>query len=207
MALPGRIVPLAGMTVLWLFPARQDGSVLPAAREEWSRPPPTKVDHVIPLVPVRQWVLSLPKRLRYFLAHDPKIAGGVLRVFLHAVERFLRKVAADGGKKTKFGAIGFLHRFGSAINVHYHSVVTDGVFEEEPGGGVAFREAPSLDRPALVVLQDRVRRRVLAYLQRRGCLSADFGHRDAGLGARRRLLGGCLGQDRRLRSPGTGTDL
>ncbi|MES9905662.1 MAG: transposase zinc-binding domain-containing protein [Sedimenticola sp.] len=25
------------------------------------------VDHIIPQVPVRQWVISLPKRLRYFL--------------------------------------------------------------------------------------------------------------------------------------------
>lgn len=29
------------------------------------------VDHEFPQVPVRQWVLSLPKGLRYFLPHDP----------------------------------------------------------------------------------------------------------------------------------------
>ena len=140
-------------------------------------------DHVIPLVPVRQWVLSLPKRLRYFPAHNPKIAGGILRVFLRAVESFLRKAAAhaDGGcagpagrsgagKVTRFGAVGFLHRFGSALNEnsHYHCVVTDGVFEEEPGGGVMFREAsapvpePPARAAALAALQDQVRRRVLA---------------------------------------------
>ena len=27
--------------------------------------------HVIPRLPVRQWVLSVPKRLRYHLEHDP----------------------------------------------------------------------------------------------------------------------------------------
>jgi len=30
------------------------------------------VDHVIPLVPVRQWVISLPKRLRGFLGDRPR---------------------------------------------------------------------------------------------------------------------------------------
>ncbi|MGH8473881.1 MAG: transposase zinc-binding domain-containing protein, partial [Gammaproteobacteria bacterium] len=37
------------------------------------------VDEVFPQVPVRQWVLSLPKRLRYFLHHDPALIGPVLR--------------------------------------------------------------------------------------------------------------------------------
>ena len=42
-----------------------------------------------------------------------------------------------------------------------------------PGGGVAFREAPAADRAVLGAIQDRVRRRVLAFLERRQCLSSD----------------------------------
>jgi hypothetical protein len=30
------------------------------------------VDHVLPRLPVHQWVLPLPKRLRYFLLHDAR---------------------------------------------------------------------------------------------------------------------------------------
>ena len=30
-------------------------------------------DHVIPRLPVRQWVLSVPKRLRYHLERDPPV--------------------------------------------------------------------------------------------------------------------------------------
>jgi hypothetical protein len=52
------------------------------------------VDHVIPHVPVRQWVLSVPKRLRPFLHHRPRTAA--------------------------MGAVSFLHRFGSSLNPHYH---------------------------------------------------------------------------------------
>ncbi len=48
------------------------------------------VDHVIPRVPVRQWVLSVPKRVRYFLQRDSRISSGVLRVFMRAVETSLR---------------------------------------------------------------------------------------------------------------------
>ena len=31
------------------------------------------VDHVLPPLPVRQWVLSVPKRIRPFLHHNPQI--------------------------------------------------------------------------------------------------------------------------------------
>jgi len=34
------------------------------------------VDHVFPAVPVRQWVVLLPKRLRYFLARDARLLNG-----------------------------------------------------------------------------------------------------------------------------------
>ncbi len=43
------------------------------------------VDHVIPQAPVRQWVLSLPKRLRGFLHYDPVVAGKVLRILLQEI--------------------------------------------------------------------------------------------------------------------------
>jgi hypothetical protein len=33
------------------------------------------VDHVFPPLPVRKWVLSVPKRLRYFLEREPAAAG------------------------------------------------------------------------------------------------------------------------------------
>ena len=33
------------------------------------------VDHVFPHLPVRQWVLSVPKRLRYFMQRDGAVLG------------------------------------------------------------------------------------------------------------------------------------
>ena len=42
-------------------------------------------DHVFPRLPVRQWVLSVPKRLRYYMQRD----GPVLRIFLRVIAQTL----------------------------------------------------------------------------------------------------------------------
>ncbi len=51
------------------------------------------VDHVFPQLPARQWVLSLPKRLRWFLRHDRRTVTAVLSIFLRVVEQVLRERA------------------------------------------------------------------------------------------------------------------
>jgi hypothetical protein len=68
------------------------------------------VDHVFPCVPVRQWVLSLPKRLRYFVQRDADLAGQVLRVFLRAVEPVLRKASFGAPPEARFGGVTFVQR-------------------------------------------------------------------------------------------------
>ena len=45
------------------------------------------VDHVIPPVPVRQWVISVPKRLRCFLADRPNAVAALTRIFISRGER------------------------------------------------------------------------------------------------------------------------
>jgi len=47
------------------------------------------VDHVIPPVPVRQWVLSLPIPLRLLLAAQPELVTPVLQVVQRVVTRHL----------------------------------------------------------------------------------------------------------------------
>ena len=46
-------------------------------------------DHVFPRLPVRQWVLTVPKRLRYFMQRDGAVLNMVLRVFLRVIEQSL----------------------------------------------------------------------------------------------------------------------
>jgi hypothetical protein len=81
-------------------------------------------DHVLPPLPVRQWVLSLPKRIRPFLPHDPRLAGAVLRVLLRAIRTTLRRASPSAPADAQLGAVSFLHRFGSALNPHSHTATT-----------------------------------------------------------------------------------
>jgi hypothetical protein len=57
-----------------------------------AEPPAHLVDRVFPLVPVRQWVLSLPHRLRYVLAWDHALCRAVTGVFVRVAIR-----AVQGG--------------------------------------------------------------------------------------------------------------
>ena len=78
-----------------------------------------QVDHVFPKVPVRQWVLSLPKRLRYFLYHDAKLAGKVLRIFLDEIRKqLIQHYQPVSDNPVKIGGVSFIHRFGSSLNAH-----------------------------------------------------------------------------------------
>jgi hypothetical protein len=54
------------------------------------------VDHVLPELPLRQWVLPAPKRLRYFLERDADLQGAALQLFLRAVGTCLRAYSPRG---------------------------------------------------------------------------------------------------------------
>ena len=79
------------------------------------------VDHVLPRVPMRQWVLSVPKRVRWHLRNKPEVVSGLLKVFLRAVETTIRQRSPGAPTSARFGAVAFVHRFGSYINCHVHS--------------------------------------------------------------------------------------
>ena len=78
------------------------------------------VDHVLPPLPLRQWVLSVPKRLRYFLHDDTVLQGVVVRILLRAIEHCLRARSPGCTGAARLGAVVFIHRFGSALNAHLH---------------------------------------------------------------------------------------
>jgi hypothetical protein len=130
-------------------------------------------DHVLPPLPLRQWVLSLPKRIRLFLPHDPRPAGDVLRVLLRGIRTALRHASPPAPGGAQLGAVSFLHRFGSTFvpHLHFHVVVLDGVFSEGDDGSVTFHEATHLDADDVLRLERTLKRRVLRLFQRRGLLT------------------------------------
>jgi hypothetical protein len=129
-------------------------------------------DNVLPPLPVRRWVLSVPKRIRPFLHHNPAIASAALRIFVRAIRSTLRSTSPGASPGAQIGAVSFLHRFGSALNAHFHFhvCVIDGVFGVDQHGGVRFHEATHLTPSDWEQLQQTVRRRVLWYFHRHGLL-------------------------------------
>jgi len=76
-------------------------------------------DHVIPRVPVRQWVVSFPWVVRYLLARRPALCGAVRRLFLRAVFGFYRaRAAKEGIAGGRSGAVNRVQRFGSSVNLY-----------------------------------------------------------------------------------------
>ena len=75
------------------------------------------VDHVFPPLPVRQWVLSVPKRLRWYLEREPRAISAVLHSLLRVIEAHLRR-SSDASSETRFGAASFIHGFGASLNRH-----------------------------------------------------------------------------------------
>jgi hypothetical protein len=122
------------------------------------------VDHVFPQVPVRQWVLTFPHRLRYRLAWDHESCRAVVGVSVRTVLGYLRHVARLGGVVDgRSGAVAIVQRFGGAMNLnaHVHALVIDGVFASY-GPDVRFCPGPLLTAAdvadVLATIVPRVRR-------------------------------------------------
>ncbi len=138
------------------------------------------VDQVLPEVPVRQWVLSLPFELRYRLAYDRELSSDVLGVFLRAVFAGLRRRAGTRvgrrERRLQCGAVSFVQRFGDALNLnlHFHSLVLDGVYHADPRtGAVRFVPLAPPDDAEVARVARRVARSLRRLLARRGLLDAE----------------------------------
>jgi hypothetical protein len=100
---------------------------------------------ILPHVPVRQWVLSLPHRLRYLLAWDHELCRAVLAVYARVLLAFHRRRARRRGLcDGHSGCVTVIQRFGGGLNlnVHFHTLVLDGAFTEGKDGALHFRPLP-----------------------------------------------------------------
>ncbi|MEJ2340320.1 MAG: transposase zinc-binding domain-containing protein [Gemmatimonadales bacterium] len=131
------------------------------------------VDRVLPRVPVRQWVLSLPFGLRYRLAHDRELTADVLRVFVRAIFSSLRRRTRPkrvGAGTALGGAVTFVQRFGGALNlnVHFHTLVLDGTYRStENDPTLRFHPAPPPESEELERVLQRVARGIVRVIERR----------------------------------------
>lgn len=126
---------------------------------------------VLPHVPHRQWVLTVPWARRKQLAFRPELAQGVLGVALQEVFGWLEaRAEADlGVTGARAGAVTVEQRFASslALNLHFHSLLPDGVFSRAAQGGLLFhRVRPT--RADLERLVERIADRCEVWLEAEG---------------------------------------
>ena len=119
----------------------------------------------------------LPFTLRYQLAFDATLTAAVLDVFIRRVFAGLRRAAVRAGiADAQGGALTAIQRFGSAMNanVHFHSLVLDGVFSRPaPGEAPVFHPLPAPTDEEIAQILEQIHDRVTRLLRRCGRLPED----------------------------------
>jgi hypothetical protein len=135
------------------------------------------VEQVIPWVPTRQWVVSVPVPLRYWMAASQDLTAKVHTIVRTTISQHYVNQAVQGGAerhKAYPGAVTFIQRFGSALNVnlHFHCVFMEGVYLDctDKGRKPRFLAGePPTDCDITTILQ-KISHRVIRTLRRLGYL-------------------------------------
>ncbi|MFO1327148.1 MAG: transposase zinc-binding domain-containing protein [Rubrivivax sp.] len=135
------------------------------------------VDHVIPHVPVRQRVLSLPIPLRVLLVGKPEPVTPALQRVQCVVTRRLLAGAGLKADESHGGAVTVIQRFGSAANldIHLHCPVLHGAYRCDADGAPSFIEAAAPPDDELHARLLTVIERLMKMLTRRGVRVEDMG--------------------------------
>jgi hypothetical protein len=103
------------------------------------------VDHVLPPIALRQWVLTLPWDLRYRIGYDRALCAKVLNIFIRSIFRWLRlrakhELGLESVEHAYPGAVTVIQRSDSAVrlNPHFHSLQLDGVYLRNDDGTFGF---------------------------------------------------------------------
>src|SRR6185295_5752679 len=93
------------------------------------------MEALLPRVPYRQWVLVIPKRLRYFVHRKPALANEISRILATTLARYYLRRAGFRVGEAAPTQMHVLQRFGSTVNLHehVHSALSDGVFTADGG--------------------------------------------------------------------------
>src|SRR3989454_2762057 len=140
------------------------------------------VECVIPWVPTRQWVLSVPIPLRYWMAGSQDLTAKVHTIVRTTIgQYYVNQAVTQGHERANVhpGSVTFIQRFGSALNVnlHFHCVFMEGVYLDRTDAGLKPRflaSEPPTDGDITTILQ-KISRRVIRTLRRLGYLETGLG--------------------------------
>ena len=132
-------------------------------------------EQVLPEVPLRQFVITMPFPLRFPLAFDGKLLGQVVRIFTDTVAGWYRRRHAERGLPAgETGAATVIQRANSdlRLNPHLHTIFLDGLYSPDgKGKGQVFHPAPAPTQDEIEALVGRASKRILRFLQRRGVIT------------------------------------
>ena len=137
------------------------------------------VEQVLPWVPMRQWVVSVPIPLRYWMAPSRELTARVHTIIRRTIGQYYVKQAVKQGATratVQPGSVTFVQRFGGSLNLnlHYHLVFLEGVYEDRTARGLKARfrpQEPPTDAEIAAVLHT-ISRRVIRQLRKLGYLEA-----------------------------------
>lgn len=122
---------------------------------------------MLPRVPIRHWVCSLPWGLRVLCGYDRQLCADVMSAFAQQVMRSLRHRAKRllglaSVCEAHTGLVLAVQRTDSALrlNVHAHALALDGVYVQGEGGALVFHALPTPSRDEVADVARRTAERI-----------------------------------------------
>src|SRR5262245_31282564 len=165
--------------LLLAFSCKRRGFCPSCARRRMAQTAAHLVERVIPWVPTRQWVVSVPIQLQYWMASSQDLTAMVHTIMRTTIgQYYVNKAVTRGFERANMqpGSVTFLQRFGSAINVnlHFHCVFLEGVYLDRTEAGLTPRFVtgePPTDADIAAVIT-KISHRVMRKLRQLGYLEA-----------------------------------
>jgi hypothetical protein len=131
-------------------------------------------ERVLPEVPLRQWVCSLPWELRMAVGYDGALCSALMGAFVEEVQRSYRwrakrALGLSSVELAHTGAVTFIQRFDSALrlNPHAHTLSLDGVYVRNDDGELTFHPLPPPSAAEVAEVAQATARRAVRLLELR----------------------------------------
>jgi hypothetical protein len=130
------------------------------------------VDNVLPHAPYRQFVMSFPISMRYWLQTNKKLFAKIHSIVIKEIQNYyIKKAESIGINNAKPGAVSFTQRWGGALNLnpHLHILFLDGVYtivKDKP----KFHNVPTISDEDVAELITQVSSKIIRYFKRKGYL-------------------------------------
>ena len=134
---------------------------------------------VWPVANARQWVLSFPHQVRYWLSRDTALFTDVMSAVTGVIANFYENYTLSDEERANVyapsaGAVSFVQLFGSSLvlNPHLHLIFLDGVYGRG-SDGLRFYPHPSFTTEAMFDVLYAIHDRLSAVFRRRGYVRDD----------------------------------